>query len=216
MLPASHGCICLHRRLPCCRFVAALVACPLHVRVPPPPPPQEMYYSAKRQQFLVDQGYAFKVLPDLHTSAAVRGFEEQAVQCVRSSCGLPARGRQHARTQVHAAWQPQACVLLLSLARARRLSHGSSTAPSRSSWSCCRRCVCVAAAGAAWLPLADASSTTCSAAQPHCPGVLPLPSGTPPEPACAPTLLPASAAALLLLFCNETNRCCTPGSWQTR
>jgi hypothetical protein len=32
---------------------------------------QEMYYSAKRQQFLVDQGYAFKVLPALHTTAAV-------------------------------------------------------------------------------------------------------------------------------------------------
>jgi hypothetical protein len=30
-----------------------------------------MYYSAKRQQFLVDQGYAFKVLPALHTTAAV-------------------------------------------------------------------------------------------------------------------------------------------------
>jgi hypothetical protein len=32
---------------------------------------QEMYYSAKRQQFLVDQGYAFKVLPSLHISAQV-------------------------------------------------------------------------------------------------------------------------------------------------
>jgi hypothetical protein len=32
-----------------------------------------MYYSAKRQQFLVDQGYAFKVLPALHTTAAVSG-----------------------------------------------------------------------------------------------------------------------------------------------
>jgi len=30
---------------------------------------QEMYYSAKRQQFLVDQGYAFKVIPNLHTCA---------------------------------------------------------------------------------------------------------------------------------------------------
>lgn len=34
---------------------------------------QEMYYSAKRQQFLVDQGYAFKVLPALHTTAGVSG-----------------------------------------------------------------------------------------------------------------------------------------------
>jgi hypothetical protein len=34
---------------------------------------QEMYYSAKRQQFLVDQGYAFKVLPNLHQQAQVRG-----------------------------------------------------------------------------------------------------------------------------------------------
>lgn len=33
---------------------------------------QEMYYSAKRQQFLVDQGYAFKVLPNLHQTAMVR------------------------------------------------------------------------------------------------------------------------------------------------
>lgn len=32
---------------------------------------QEMYYSAKRQQFLVDQGYAFKVLPNLHLTAQV-------------------------------------------------------------------------------------------------------------------------------------------------
>lgn len=32
---------------------------------------QEMYYSAKRQQFLVDQGYAFKVLPNLHVQAQV-------------------------------------------------------------------------------------------------------------------------------------------------
>lgn len=32
---------------------------------------QEMYYSAKRQQFLVDQGYAFKVLPNLHELAQV-------------------------------------------------------------------------------------------------------------------------------------------------
>jgi hypothetical protein len=30
-----------------------------------------MYYSAKRQQFLVDQGYAFKVLPNLHQQAQV-------------------------------------------------------------------------------------------------------------------------------------------------
>jgi DNA excision repair protein ERCC-3 len=33
---------------------------------------QEMYYSAKRQQFLVDQGYAFKVIPSLHLEAQVR------------------------------------------------------------------------------------------------------------------------------------------------
>ncbi|WIA23544.1 hypothetical protein OEZ85_000275 [Tetradesmus obliquus] len=38
---------------------------------------QEMYYSAKRQQFLVDQGYAFKVLPALHTTAAA----EPWIQC---------------------------------------------------------------------------------------------------------------------------------------
>jgi hypothetical protein len=45
---------------------------------------QEMYYSAKRQQFLVDQGYAFKVLPALHTTAAVRG--------TASICGGPLAG----------------------------------------------------------------------------------------------------------------------------
>jgi superfamily II DNA or RNA helicase len=33
---------------------------------------QEMYYSAKRQQFLVDQGYAFKILAELHKNALVR------------------------------------------------------------------------------------------------------------------------------------------------
>lgn len=33
---------------------------------------QEMYYSAKRQQFLVDQGYAFKIVPNLHEQAQVR------------------------------------------------------------------------------------------------------------------------------------------------
>lgn len=26
---------------------------------------QEMYYSTKRQQFLIDQGYSFKVIPEL-------------------------------------------------------------------------------------------------------------------------------------------------------
>ncbi len=30
---------------------------------------QEMYYSTKRQQFLVDQGYAFKVVANLLDSA---------------------------------------------------------------------------------------------------------------------------------------------------
>jgi hypothetical protein len=32
-----------------------------------------MFYSAKRQQFLVDQGYAFKVIPNLHEEAQVGG-----------------------------------------------------------------------------------------------------------------------------------------------
>ena len=31
---------------------------------------QEMYYSTKRQQFLVDQGYAFKVWPRLRRDRA--------------------------------------------------------------------------------------------------------------------------------------------------
>lgn len=44
---------------------------------------QEMYYSAKRQQFLVDQGYAFKVLPNLHQQAQVGGSvcKEASVAC---------------------------------------------------------------------------------------------------------------------------------------
>lgn len=41
---------------------------------------QEMYYSAKRQQFLVDQGYAFKVVPNLHTSAQVRRLLRQPAE----------------------------------------------------------------------------------------------------------------------------------------
>lgn len=32
---------------------------------------QEMYFSAKRQQFLVDQGYAFKVVTNLLDSAGM-------------------------------------------------------------------------------------------------------------------------------------------------
>jgi superfamily II DNA or RNA helicase len=43
---------------------------------------QEMYYSAKRQQFLVDQGYAFKVLPALHTTAAVSCYVTLLCCCV--------------------------------------------------------------------------------------------------------------------------------------
>jgi hypothetical protein len=64
---------------------------------------QEMYYSAKRQQFLVDQGYAFKVVPNLHTSAQVRRHSARADsrqligRCVqRPSCKLPAHSSTHA------------------------------------------------------------------------------------------------------------------------
>eukprot|EP00879_Flechtneria_rotunda_P000696 GHRR01000813.1.p1 GENE.GHRR01000813.1~~GHRR01000813.1.p1 ORF type:complete len:1479 (+),score=656.13 GHRR01000813.1:508-4437(+) len=41
---------------------------------------QEMYYSAKRQQFLVDQGYAFKVIPNLHQQAAAEDWVKYRTQ----------------------------------------------------------------------------------------------------------------------------------------
>jgi hypothetical protein len=34
-----------------------------------PPVPQEVYFTAKRQQFLIDQGYSYKVIPSLLESA---------------------------------------------------------------------------------------------------------------------------------------------------
>jgi len=36
----------------------------------------EMYYSTKRQQYLVDQGYTFRILTDLHKKATKRSQEE--------------------------------------------------------------------------------------------------------------------------------------------
>lgn len=54
---------------------------------------QEMYYSAKRQQFLVDQGYAFKVVPNLHTSAQVRRLlwmQETVARCYASALRMSA------------------------------------------------------------------------------------------------------------------------------
>ena len=33
---------------------------------------QEMFYSTKRQQFLIDQGYSFKVITNLLDSAGAR------------------------------------------------------------------------------------------------------------------------------------------------
>jgi hypothetical protein len=41
-----------------------------------------MYYSAKRQQFLVDQGYAFKVLPNLHQQAQVGPGKGLGMLCI--------------------------------------------------------------------------------------------------------------------------------------
>ena len=42
---------------------------------------QEMYYSTKRQQFLIDQGYAFKVITNLLDNAG-KQFET-ASPCIR-------------------------------------------------------------------------------------------------------------------------------------
>jgi hypothetical protein len=57
-----------------------------------------MYYSAKRQQFLVDQGYAFKVLPALHTQAQV--CCEAVATCFQSAAPVPVTS-----------WPGQACAL---------------------------------------------------------------------------------------------------------
>lgn len=56
---------------------------------------QEMYYSAKRQQFLVDQGYAFKVLPAMHIQAQVcyEAVTACVPECSISACQLLARAR---------------------------------------------------------------------------------------------------------------------------
>lgn len=75
---------------------------------------QEMYYSARRQQFLVDQGYAFKVLPALHLAAAVRCCpytssvsEHITHQCTRSHACTRTSMHTHTHTHTHARRRPR-------------------------------------------------------------------------------------------------------------
>ncbi|CAI0427003.1 unnamed protein product [Linum tenue] len=51
---------------------------------------QEMYYSTKRQQFLIDQGYSFKVLPQ----SIVFCFDELAIEQVITSLPPPDSGAE--------------------------------------------------------------------------------------------------------------------------
>jgi len=46
---------------------------------------QEMYYSTKRQQFLIDQGYSFKVITNLLDNA---GAPRPATLCRVPAAGL--------------------------------------------------------------------------------------------------------------------------------
>ncbi len=50
---------------------------------------QEMYYSAKRQQFLIDQGYSFKVVTNLLDSA--RGEQDLQLHYRWGECQQLAR-----------------------------------------------------------------------------------------------------------------------------
>jgi ERCC3/RAD25/XPB C-terminal helicase len=53
---------------------------------------QEMYYSTKRQQFLIDQGYAFKVITNLLDNAGAHkeaAFNPNTIFPVAYSGGLP-------------------------------------------------------------------------------------------------------------------------------
>ena len=50
---------------------------------------QEMFYSTKRQQFLIDQGYAFKVITNLlDTAGTASKGQTTTIQCSRSSLCL--------------------------------------------------------------------------------------------------------------------------------
>lgn len=73
-----------------------LPTAPLPAPVPRPPNnKQEVYFTAKRQQFLIDQGYSYKVLPAL-LDAAQGASRRTGGRAGRAWWGLKA-GRGRAR-----------------------------------------------------------------------------------------------------------------------
>ena len=50
---------------------------------------QEMYYSTKRQQFLIDQGYSFKVITNLLDNAGAPRRQLSSINVLMHHCSAP-------------------------------------------------------------------------------------------------------------------------------